>query len=234
MKQGILIAVEGIDGAGKTTQVTLLADFLRGVGELVTSSKEPTDGPWGQRIRESAQNGRLTVQEELRAFVEDRKEHVRDVITPALADGAIVILDRYFYSTIAYQGSRGLNVAELTAQVTAGVPIPDVVFLLDVPPEVGRMRISQSRGESPNKFETESNLVATRSLFLEISGEHSNMVTLNAMPPAGDVHRSVLQTLIDGVLKSKRCAKPWGCDVFYCIDRMTGKCDWAKYHQAIR
>ena len=102
---GTLIAMEGIDGAGKTTQVDLLVEFLRSAGVRVVRSKEPTDGPWGKKIRHSAANGRMTLEQEIEAFVDDRKEHVQNVIAPALNDGQTVVLDRYFYSTIAYQGS---------------------------------------------------------------------------------------------------------------------------------
>jgi dTMP kinase len=112
-KEGILLAVDGIDGAGKTTQVKLLADALRAAGENVLASKEPTDGQWGRRLRQSAQNGRLSLEDELHAFIEDRKEHVATTILPALAAGSVVLLDRYFYSTIAYQGARGADVATL-------------------------------------------------------------------------------------------------------------------------
>src|SRR5207253_402183 len=103
---GILIAIEGIDGAGKTTQVARLCKALEAVGETVVRSKEPTNGPHGRRVRESAQNGRLDPHEELATFLDDRREHVATVIGPALGRGEIVILDRYFYSTIAYQGPR--------------------------------------------------------------------------------------------------------------------------------
>ncbi|MBL9085553.1 MAG: dTMP kinase, partial [Planctomycetia bacterium] len=89
-----MIVFEGIDGAGKTTQVGLLVDALRRAGEDVVSSKEPTRGPWGMKIRESAVKGRLPEAEELQAFIEDRREHVRDLVGPALERGAIVVLDR--------------------------------------------------------------------------------------------------------------------------------------------
>src|SRR5260370_25230495 len=98
--RSILIAIEGIDGAGKTTQVERLAQALRVVGQELVISKEPTNGRWGKKIRESAANGRLPLKEELKAFINDRTEHVRNVIQPALDTGKIVILDRYFYSTI--------------------------------------------------------------------------------------------------------------------------------------
>lgn len=93
---GILIAVDGIDGAGKTTQVELLREAFEAAGETVTASKEPTNGPWGRLVRESAQSGRLGLADELHAFLEDRKEHVEELVKPALARGEIVILDRYF------------------------------------------------------------------------------------------------------------------------------------------
>ena len=94
---GILIAFEGIDGAGKTTQVDLVASFFERAGEAFVRSREPTDGPWGRKIKESAVNGRLSPAEELEAFTEDRKEHVRQLIAPALAAGKVILLDRYFY-----------------------------------------------------------------------------------------------------------------------------------------
>src|SRR4051794_11632799 len=140
--QGCLIAVEGIDGAGKTTQVEMLARFFSAVGESVLKSKEPTDGVWGQKIRLSAAKGRMSLDEELNAFVEDRKEHLRDTIRPALAAGKTVILDRYFYSTIAYQGARSGDTATLATKVAEGVPEADAVVLLDVTPELGLARIT--------------------------------------------------------------------------------------------
>ncbi len=149
---GILIAVEGIDGAGKTTQVQLLGEALRTAGEEPILSKEPTDGVWGQKIRESAQNGRMTLGRELAAFLKDRREHIREKVAPGLAEGKIVILDRYFYSTIAYQGARGAGREELRRRM-AEFPLPDVVLLLDADPAVTLGRISNGRNEEPNEFE---------------------------------------------------------------------------------
>src|SRR4051812_44926791 len=127
---GIFIAIEGIDGAGKTTQVERLYNALSAADEIVVRSKEPTDGPHGLRIRASAQNGRMNPHEELAAFVADRREHVAKVIRPALSRGEIVILDRYLYSTIAYQGPRtGHLPCELYAEMQE-FPIPDITFLI--------------------------------------------------------------------------------------------------------
>src|SRR2546430_9038964 len=123
---GILIAIEGIDGAGKTTQVAHLADFLKRAGDSPICSKEPTNGPWGRKIRESAANGRMNLADELRAFTEDRKQHVRDLILPSLAAGRTIILDRYLYSTVAYQGARGCDIDLLMSEMLSIAPEPDV------------------------------------------------------------------------------------------------------------
>ena len=190
---GILIAVEGIDGAGKTTQVRLLAQALERLGERVVTSKEPTEGPWGRKIRESAATGRLSPEEELQAFVNDRIEHVRTVIQPALAAGKTVLLDRYFYSTIAYQGSRGGDIAELKARMEQIAPIPDVVFLLDLLPAEAVRLISESRNERPDEFEKIETLTRVRAAYNAI--QEPRIVRIDGGRPVDEVHESVIAEL---------------------------------------
>ncbi len=101
---GDLIVIDGVDGLGKTHQTAMLAKRLGTTRELVVS-REPTDGPWGKKIRASAISGRMKPDDELHAFEEDRKQHIREVVRPALEAGKTVLLDRYFYSTIAYQSA---------------------------------------------------------------------------------------------------------------------------------
>ena len=163
---GLLIAVEGIDGAGKTTLAHALADRFRAAGYLVNYGKEPTAGTWGQILRASAANGRLSPAEELHYLVMDRQEHVASVIAPTLAEGGVVILDRYYPSTAAYQGAAGLDVDWLLQQ-NAFAPVPDVVLLLDVDPEEGLRRI-YARGDTPNHFETPDALARAREIFLNM------------------------------------------------------------------
>jgi dTMP kinase len=198
---GVLVAVEGIDGAGKTTQVGLLARSLQAVGLDTIVSKEPTTGYWGQRIRSSARNGRLSLDDELRILINDRSEHVRDLIQPALDSGKIVILDRYFYSTIAYQGSRGANLASLQAEMETRFPIPDAVFLLDLDPVVGVSRIRNSRKEVPNEFERVDVLEQVREIFNSLLGP---IVPIDGCMPVDQVHRRVLESFVNGPLKAKR------------------------------
>jgi dTMP kinase len=168
----ILIAVEGIDGAGKTTQVRMLKEALQRAGEDPIVSKEPTNGQWGKLIKESATTGRLSAEAELNAFLNDRTEHVDQLVAPALDKGRIVILDRYFYSSIAYQGSRGASVEEVKTLMESRFPIPDAVFLLDIDPVIGIHRIAHSRGEEPNHFEDRKNLSKAREIFQQMSGRN--------------------------------------------------------------
>ncbi|MBZ5578992.1 MAG: dTMP kinase [Acidobacteriia bacterium] len=232
-RRSILVAVEGIDGAGKTTQVDLLRQALLRAGESPILSKEPTNGKWGKLIKESASTGRLSPQEELEAFVNDRTEHVDELVSPSLENGSIVILDRYFYSSIAYQGSRGANVDEVRSLMEGRFPIPDAVFILDVDPAIGVHRIAHSRGETPNHFEERGNLAKAREIFQRMTGSMIHHVDGSMSREA--VHDKILSAFIDGALKAKRCAKEYGCDdPFNCSYRITGTCEWVKLARAMR
>ena len=189
----MLIVIEGIDGAGKTTQVQMLKQALERAGDQPVVSKEPTDGPWGRRIRASATEGRLSLAEELDAFLHDRTEHVETLIQPALDAGRTVILDRYFYSTIAYQGARGADPGELQKLMESRFPIPDAVFILDVPPELGLHRVARLRGDQPNQFENLENLSRARAIFNRIDGSTVHRIDASALPNA--IHAQILEKL---------------------------------------
>jgi dTMP kinase len=162
---GLLVAIEGIDGAGKTTVASGLAEMLRGFGNVVSLSKEPTAGTWGRKLRESATSGRLTLEEELDLFRRDRAEHVAQVIQPALDRDEVVILDRYYYSTAAYQGAAGADPERVLSDNESFAPRPHVMLLLDLPVAEGIARI-RARGDVPNRFETSDALLRAREIFL--------------------------------------------------------------------
>lgn len=231
--QGMIIAVEGIDGAGKTTQVQLLRDALIAAGESVVCSKEPTDGHWGQLIRKSATNGRMSLDDELQAFVEDRKEHVAKIIRPALERGQIVILDRYYFSTIAYQGARGADVARLTRDMRQIAPAPDAVILMDIEPAIAVHRIAGSRGETPNTFERVDSLSEARGIFLGLGQSDPTIHVIDAHESIQTVYRNIVQRLLATALKAKRCAKSYDCEVFYCSFLENGTCKWANLYSRL-
>jgi len=193
LPKGVLVAIEGIDGAGKTTQTRVIAERLTAAGLDVVTSKEPTNGPWGQKIRSWAVDGRKSVREELDAFMADRAEHVSSLIAPALARGAVVILDRYYYSNAAYQGAAGTSEpAEIVAQNEAFAPRPDLLVVLDVPVEVGLKRIAQ-RGDVANTFETAPALEACRAIFKTFNGAHA--LHVDGMRAQADVTAEILAAI---------------------------------------
>jgi dTMP kinase len=164
---GFLIAIEGIDGAGKSTQARFLQEYLQARGFNVISTREPTSGPWGKILRDSATTGRLSIEEEVEAFMKDRREHVEGLIMPHLRAGDVVIVDRYYFSTAAYQGARGLDPAELMRRNEEFAPEPDLLVLLDSEVPEGLYRI-RTRGDRANHFEKTDALSKARQIFLSI------------------------------------------------------------------
>jgi dTMP kinase len=143
----LFIVFEGLDGAGKTTQIDLLATALRQEGYTVICLKEPTDGPWGQKIRQSTRQGQRQVDpaDELTWFLEDRRQDVEQNIRPALTQGWIVILDRYYFSTMAYQGALGYDPDEIRRLNEAFAPPPHLLLLLEIDPSQGLQRVQLTR-----------------------------------------------------------------------------------------
>jgi dTMP kinase len=169
VNRGQLIAFEGLDGCGKSTQVTRLAAALRAVGHDVVETREPTNGKYGQRIRSLAKSGgSVTHAEELRWFVEDRREHVAAVVEPALSAGRVVVCDRYFLSTVAYQGARGADADEVLESSEAEFPIPDLVVLLEITPDAGLARVHERGRAIESHFEEVEYLMAVDAIFRRI------------------------------------------------------------------
>jgi dTMP kinase len=198
-KRGVLIAIEGIDGAGKTTQAERLAAALTNAGHSVVRTKEPTDSKWGRQLRASALSGRLGADEELELFLKDRQEHVRAVLQPALERGQVVIVDRYYFSTVAYQGVRGLDPKEILERNEAFAPKPELLVLLEVDARVGLQRIRQ-RGDKANTFEQEASLRAVGKIFAQL--ELPYLMRVNGTLPPEDITAGVLEVLYDGPLAS--------------------------------
>ena len=147
LRSGWFLALEGGEGAGKSTQARRLAEWLTGHGHEVVVTHEPGDTRVGAILRRLLLDhdaGPLDARTEALLFAADRAQHVAEVIRPALARGAVVITDRYVDSSLAYQGAgRTLEVdevAHLSVWATAGL-VPDLTVVLDLPAPVGLARV---------------------------------------------------------------------------------------------
>ncbi|MFK0046773.1 dTMP kinase [Streptomyces sp. NPDC090741] len=154
---GFFIALEGGDGAGKSTQVEALADWIRSKGHEVVVTREPGATPVGKRLRSillDVSSAGLSNRAEALLYAADRAEHVDTVVRPALERGAVVISDRYIDSSVAYQGAgRDLSpteIARISRWATDGL-VPNLTVLLDVSPEAARERFT----EAPDRLESE-------------------------------------------------------------------------------
>ncbi len=170
LRRGLLVVLEGIDGSGKSTQARRLVGSLRRAGVDTAFFREPTRGPWGRLIRRKAGCPRsLTAEEELFLFLLDRRDNVERNLKPALRRKKAVVLDRYYFSTIAYQGARGISRERIRRLNERFAPRPDLVFVLDVPPEKGLGRIEGRRRREP-LFERKAYLSRVRRNFLDFKG----------------------------------------------------------------
>jgi dTMP kinase len=168
----VFIALEGGDGAGKSTQARLLCEWLESLGHTVVVTREPGGTEFGRTVRELVLHGdHVAPRAEALLFAADRAHHVETKILPALGRGEVVITDRYMDSSIAYQGAgRDLGVEEvreLNLWATGGL-VPDITVLVDLPAEIGRAR----RHGVHDRLESESAHFhgAVRELFLTLAG----------------------------------------------------------------
>ena len=165
----VLVNLEGIDGCGKSTQSKLLLEKLEGEGEKVIILKEPTKRPHGQKLWDMLHGKRKATNEEiLELFVLDRKQHVEEKIEPALDSGAVVLMDRYYYSSMAYQVAGGIDVEEIREKHEFA-PKPDVVLIFDLPVSVALERV---KGHSDaDEFEKEEHLEKVREAYLNLEND---------------------------------------------------------------
>jgi len=166
---GVLLNLEGIDGCGKSTQSKLLLEKLEGEGEKVIILKEPTKRPHGQKLWDVLHGKRKATNEEiLELFVLDRKQHVEEKIQPALDSGAVVLMDRYYYSSMAYQVAGGIDVEEIREK-HAFAPKPDIVLIFDLPVSIALERV---KGHSDaDEFEKEEHLEKVREAYLDLEND---------------------------------------------------------------
>jgi len=203
-RYGRFIVFEGPEGAGKTTQIRLAADALKGDGCAVRVTVEPGATMLGRQVRRLLleKNDRVpTPTAELFLYLADRAQHVAEVIRPALEAGEVVLSDRFHASTIAYQGyGRGLDVEEITrADRWARRDItPDLTILLDCPVREG---LSRARGDDRFHAEDRAFHERVRAGFLHLAAaDPTHWIRIDSTQPKDAVRKSVLEEI-------RRCLK---------------------------
>ncbi len=195
----VFVSLEGPEGAGKSTVAQTLVAGLRSKGHEVVLTREPGEGDVGSRIRQILLEGEgITSRCELFLFLADRAQHVETVIKPALAEGKVVVCDRYADSTVVYQGyGRGIQVEALRKWndfATSGLS-PDVTLLLDLSPAIGleRLRTKDRLDREPLDFHER-----VRNGFLqEAARDAKRWVVINADQNPADVAAQCLQTILN-------------------------------------
>lgn len=163
----MFIVLEGIDGCGKTTQAKFLSEFLMRKGYKILMTAEPTDNKIGKFIREVL-SGLHEVDAKTLAllFTADRYEHLKKIVEPALKEeGKIVISERYYYSTIAYQEAQGVS-RQWLLEINKFVIKPDIAIVIDVDPKISSKRI-----KTQEIFENEEFLVKVRENYMKFDKE---------------------------------------------------------------
>ena len=194
--RGKFITFEGIDGAGKSSHIASVADLVRSRGLGVISTREPGGTPLGEKLRELLLHEPMHLETEAMLMFAARREHLAEVIEPALTRGDWVICDRFSDATYAYQGGgRGLDKAKFAAleQWVHGHLQPDLTFLFDLAPEVASGRIS-AQGRTLDRFEQERAdfHVRVREAYLErAAAAPQRICVINADQSLGDIKKQV-------------------------------------------
>jgi dTMP kinase len=201
-KRGFFLTFEGVDGAGKTTQMTLLAEYLRARGYQTLTTREPGGTPAGEKIRALLldPDTSLAARAETLLYLAARADHVAGVIQPALAAGRIVLCDRFSDSTYVYQGiARALAAADFTPILNwaaAGLT-PDLTLLLDAPPEQLFARRERRGGADRMEKEGLGFQIRVRDGFLALAKRHSRRIAVLDGLQAVDELQAVIRRTVE-------------------------------------
>jgi len=187
-KKGIFIAIEGIDGSGKSAHAGFITDYLRRRGYKVFYTEEPSRGRIGRLLREYLKDEATLSLADAFLFAADRAEHLQHEISPALEEGKVVVCERYKYSSFAYQSAQGQDI-QMLKNIHFFAPDPDLTILLDLDPKAGVDRCS--KGE---KFEKLDFLTTVRDTYLELSKEYDFHI-IDATPEKMQVRDEVIKVV---------------------------------------
>ena len=196
----MFITFEGIEGSGKSTQIQLLKEFFEKKAQKAFFTKEPGSSEVGKKIRSVLLNkeNKIFPLTEIFLIFADRVQHVQEIIKPNLNEGKIVISDRYFDSSIAYQGQReGVDKKEIYELINMlDLPTPDITFLLDLPVDVGLKR-AKNRA-SLDRFESEeiSFHEGVRQNYLDLQEQNlERIVKIDALQTPDEIFSNILKKI---------------------------------------
>lgn len=206
LRQGRFVSFEGIEGCGKTTQIALLSEYLKNRNVAHTITREPGGTAVGEGIRKILLNSEtihLTAASELLLFYASRSQNIAEKIKPALERGEMVICDRFYHASMAYQGyGRGipLDFIDKLTDLVCDRYRPEKTILLDIEPSVGLARArarNHTRVEDEGRFEAENLDFYTkiRNGYLELAARDPRIRIIDADRPVQDVHRDILKVL---------------------------------------
>ena len=193
---GKLIVLEGIDGSGKSSSGIALTDTLNNMGIKSIYTFEPTHAYYGSKLRESMLSKDLNPEEELSLFIADRKEHIKHMIKPAIDDGYVIVLDRYMYSSIAYQGAKGIDKDYIYNLHKDFIVEPDLVFIFHLSIETALKRIMEKRG-FVDRFENERYLEDVDKIFYSFNAPYIHHID------ASKDEKSISDELLNIIKESK-------------------------------
>ena len=192
-EKGILIVIEGSDGAGLSTQAALLTEYLRDKGGKVILTKEPTTSSIGNLIRSALKQEWKPSPVALQLlFAADRENHLEEEIEPALRENKIVISDRYILSSLAF-GSIDVD-QEFLKQINLKFRKPDLTFIIDTPPEVCLKRINENRA-TLELFEEERRLEKVRENYLALKNHFKNTFIINGDREKEEVSKDIREVV---------------------------------------
>ncbi|MCL4388971.1 MAG: dTMP kinase [Candidatus Marsarchaeota archaeon] len=202
----MLIAFEGLDGSGKTTQARLLFEKLSQSYSCILT-KEPTDGPIGLFARDNMKSStnKDTMENTLLMeafFIADRIDHVNSVIKPGLESGKVVITDRYVLSTIAYGGVVGIDTNWL-AELNKSFPIPDITFLMDIDTQAAMERL-KTRATKPQVFENKEFLRVARYIYKNEAQKFKNSHVIDADRPQDAIAAEIFNIVMEQMQKAQK------------------------------
>jgi len=205
-KKGVFICIEGLDGSGKSTQAKLLTKKLNKAGYNAIYTAEPSQGKIGKFIRKRLfEQTRMPITAEALLFAADRIEHVQNQVAPALAEGKIVVSDRYVYSSLAYQGSAGLSLDWIETVNTHALK-PDLCIFIDVEPSVVLERLKRKKSVMEN-LETQQKV---RGIYLKYV-QKGELLRVDGGKSKPEVLEALYAEVVGFLKKVKDLKKIGGC-----------------------